>query len=80
MSQYRNASNETVQDFVTGKTVEPDGLLDVPDQFDPFYENHPIFEPSAGVVPPAPVDPPVTPTEPTAPVQPEAPNTEQEQS
>jgi hypothetical protein len=53
-AQYRNVSNDTVYDWVHGKNVEPDGVLEVLDHNRPLYENHPVFR-EVGATPTAPV-------------------------
>lgn len=49
--KLRNTSNDTVVDFPSGRTAEPDEVITVPDEWADAYEGHPIWEP----VPDAPI-------------------------
>jgi len=89
MSQYRNVSDDTVQDFYTGKVIEPGELVEISDALAEFYVGHPVLQelgavvaapasaPAAPVQEPATIVPQVTPAPDAAPA---AASTEQEQS
>ena len=44
MAQYRNVGPETVVDYVTGKVVEPDAVVEIPEEIRDHYENHPVLQ------------------------------------
>ena len=66
--QLRNVGNETYQDFITGKSAEPDEVIEVPDEYEDFYFMHPLWR---EVGAPAPAPAPVPEPEPAVNVQPE---------
>lgn len=61
MPEFRNTSDDTVIDYLTGKVVEPDQVIEVPDSIAGFYRfDHPVYTEVGGYVPPAPAwTPPV---------------------
>jgi hypothetical protein len=62
MPQFRNTGNDTYRDAFTGKTADPDGVIDVPDEWVSFYADHPIWK-EVGA-PPAPKPVKAAPPEP----------------
>lgn len=70
MPEFRNTSDDTVTDYLTGRVVEPDQVIEVPDSIADFYRfDHPVYTEVGGYVPPAPAwTPPVAPPVVTAPV------------
>ena len=64
MTQYRNISDRTVREYVTGRVVEPDAVVEIPAAADRLYVGHPIFR---EVGAPAPATPPTPPAPPATP-------------
>jgi len=58
MSRYINDSDDEVFDFLSRQTAKPGEGIDVPDEDDECYEDHPIWKPvvSLGKKPSTPDD------------------------
>lgn len=50
MGRYLNKTDDTYWDLQTRSVVGPGGTLDVPDEFDEHYEDHPIYDPIPVIV------------------------------